>query len=109
MSMSAKIGDLFQKLMIERQLSISSSAQLEALSLQVPPISGDRLRWMFLELAIGDALDKTMVVSIPMSFTVRRERKLVVFSYGSGWEKPRQRFCDAMAKTWLVLSLAATA
>ena len=53
---------------------------------------------MFLEMAIGDALDKTMAVRILMSFTVRGQRKLVVFYDGSDWEKPRQRFSNTMAK-----------
>ena len=66
--------------------------------MQVSPISGDRLREMFLGLAIGDALGKTMAVSIPMSFTVRGERKLVVFLDGSDWEKPRHRIDNTMVK-----------
>ena len=66
--------------------------------MQVSPISGDRLREMFLGLAIGDALGKTMAVSIPMSFTVRGERKLVVFPDGSDWEKPRHRIENTMVK-----------
>ena len=51
---------------------------------------------MFLGLAIGDALGKTMAVSIPMSFTVRGERKLVVFP---DWEKPRHRIDNTMVKS----------
>ena len=84
--------------MIERRLSISSSTQLEALPLQVSPISGDRLREMFLGLAIGDALGKTMAVSIPMSFTVRGERKLVVYPDGSDGKKPRHQVGNTMVK-----------
>ena len=53
---------------------------------------------MFLGLAIGDALGKTMAVSIPMSFTVRGECKLVIFPDGSDWEKPRYRIDNTMVK-----------
>ena len=53
---------------------------------------------MFLGFAIGDALGKTMAVSILMSFTVRGERKLVVFLDGSDWEKPRHQIDNTMVK-----------
>ena len=53
---------------------------------------------MFLGLAIGDALGKTIAVSIPMSFTVRGECKLVIFPDGSDWEKPRYRIDNTMVK-----------
>ena len=45
-----------------------------------------------------DALGKTMAVSSPMSFTVRGERKLVVFPDGSDWEKPRYQIENTMVK-----------
>ena len=53
---------------------------------------------MFLGLAIGDALGKTIAVSIPMSFTVRGECKLVIFPDGSDWEKPRYWIDNTMVK-----------
>ena len=65
MSKNMKNGDLFEKLMIEERLSISSSAQLDALPLQVSPLVGNRLRGMFLGLAIGDALGNTSESLIP--------------------------------------------
>lgn len=41
---------------------------------------------------------KTMTVSIPMSFTVRGGRKLVVSPDGSDWKKPRHRIDNTMVK-----------
>ncbi len=41
---------------------------------------------------------KTMTVSIPMTFTVRGGRKLVVSPDGSDWKKPRHRIDNTMAK-----------
>ncbi len=65
MTRKVKNSDLFQKLMIEKRLSISSSAQLDNLPLQVSPIAGSRLRGMLLGLAIGDALGNTSESLIP--------------------------------------------
>ena len=41
---------------------------------------------------------KTMTVSIPMSFTVRGGRKLVVSPDGSDWRKPHHRIDNTMVK-----------
>ncbi|MBT3358557.1 MAG: hypothetical protein HN403_02885 [Rhodospirillales bacterium] len=41
---------------------------------------------------------KTMTVSIPMSFTVRGGRKLVVSPDGRDWKKPRHRIDNTMVK-----------
>ncbi len=41
---------------------------------------------------------KTMTVSIPMSFTVRGGRKLVVSPDGTDWKKPRHRIDNTMVK-----------
>ena len=41
---------------------------------------------------------KTMTVSIPMSFTIRGGRKLVVSPDGSDWKRPRHRIDNTMVK-----------
>ena len=41
---------------------------------------------------------KTMTVSIPMSFTIRGGRKLVVSPDGSDWKKPRHRIDNTLVK-----------